>query len=334
MKTLKSTAVFFPIFLLCAGALLFAQREPRNTDLPASSDHPAISRYRGAVIQNYETTDFGSYVLGTGDPEEKSFRGRGKYFSSFLDLEGRITRIQYLIPKSEGLLKVYRNYEEALREAGFEILYATSHEETGWPFWNEDLYNKDGGINALKGDFYVPFGRSGFHFLAAQGSSEGKDLYAAIFINYGSEHGKEFVLVTQDVIESDPMAAGLVTAKKMDASIASKGRVAVYGIHFDTGKADIQPGSEPVLEEIAGFIKSNSDSRYYIVGHTDNVGGFAMNMALSHKRAEAVVRYLTEVLGVNPRLLEPHGAGPLAPLSSNQTEEGRARNRRVELVEQ
>lgn len=332
MKAMKSILIGVA-FLLITNVTVFAQQEPRTTNLPGSQDYPIISSYKGAVIQNYEVTDYGQYVLGTGKPVEKDFRNHGKYFSKYIDLEGRIIRIQYLIPKPEGLFKVFKNYEIALNNAGLDAPYKTSDKKCDWSFWNEDLYNKDGGINAMQGDFYGPFGRDGFYYIAAQGLMNGKDIYVALFMNYGSEYGKEFILVSQDVIESKPMETGLVTVDLMNESIASKGHVAIYGIHFDTGKADIKLESTPALKEIADFIKSNPNKEYYIVGHTDNMGNFVSNMTLSANRAEAVINYLVNKLGVKVGQLHAHGVSSLAPVSSNNTDEGRAKNRRVEIVQ-
>jgi hypothetical protein len=82
---------------------IFAQQEPRKNDLPGSKDYPLISRYDGAVIQNYEETDFDRYTIALGLPVEKEFRGHGKFLSKYKDLEGRIIRIQYLISRDEEL---------------------------------------------------------------------------------------------------------------------------------------------------------------------------------------------------------------------------------------
>lgn len=72
----------------------------------------------------------------------------------------------------------------------------------------------------------------------------------------------------------------------------------------------------------------------WVVGHTDAVGSADSNLTLSNARAAAVIRALTERMGIDPKRMAPHGAGPFAPKATNRTEEGRARNRRVELVEQ
>lgn len=138
-----------------------------------------------------------------------------------------------------------------------------------------------------------------------------------------------------NVVEKQLMSQDVsVNADKMAGSIKEAGRVAVYGIYFDTGKADIKPESESSLKEISKLIQANPKMKLFIVGHTDNAGAFDYNIKLSKDRAEAVVKHLTGKLGVATGLLQPFGAGPTSPVSSNQTEEGRAKNRRVELVAQ
>ncbi len=123
-------------------------------------------------------------------------------------------------------------------------------------------------------------------------------------------------------------------AKEMMSQLKGSGRVAIYGIYFDFDKAELQPESEPTLQEIARLLAENPQLRLHVVGHTDNVGEFDYNLKLSRLRAEAVVEALVSKHGVVRERLESAGVGPLAPMASNSTEEGRAKNRRVELVEQ
>jgi len=120
----------------------------------------------------------------------------------------------------------------------------------------------------------------------------------------------------------------------MANSIETTGRIALYGIYFDFNKADIKPESAPTLEQIAKLLKSMPDSRLLVVGHTDNVGGFEFNQNLSRQRAAAVVKALSTDYGIAASRLTPMGAAFIAPVATNRTEEGRAKNRRVELVEQ
>ncbi len=120
---------------------------------------------------------------------------------------------------------------------------------------------------------------------------------------------------------------------QLAGDIGRTGHAAVYGIYFDTGRADIKPESEATLKEIAKLLQQEPTLRLYVVGHTDSTGDFAANMDLSKRRADAVVKALTGPRGVAEDRLQAFGSGPLAPVASNRTEEGRAKNRRVELVE-
>jgi outer membrane protein OmpA-like peptidoglycan-associated protein len=108
----------------------------------------------------------------------------------------------------------------------------------------------------------------------------------------------------------------------------------VYGITFDTGKSEIKLASQPALVEIAKLLKGQPALKLHVVGHTDNVAGLDLNLRLSKARAEAVVQALTTKHGINAGRLIPHGVGPVAPVTSNDAEAGRAKNRRVELVKQ
>jgi OOP family OmpA-OmpF porin len=123
-------------------------------------------------------------------------------------------------------------------------------------------------------------------------------------------------------------------AKFMSEGISSTGHVAIYGIYFDFNKSDVKPESDPALSEIAKLLTGSPNLKVFIVGHTDNVGGVDYNMKLSQSRADAVVKALTTKYKVNPQRLKAYGVGQLAPVAPNKTEDGRAKNRRVELVEQ
>ena len=137
------------------------------------------------------------------------------------------------------------------------------------------------------------------------------------------------------IVEKQTMAQEVVAdAKNLAKDISSTGHVAIYGIHFDFNEAEVKPESEPTLKEIVKLLEQNPNLNLYVVGHSDNVGKIDYNMQLSNARAEAVVKTLVEKYGVSQSRLDPYGVGPLAPVSSNETEEGRALNRRVELVKE
>ena len=112
------------------------------------------------------------------------------------------------------------------------------------------------------------------------------------------------------------------------------GHTIVHGILFDTGKAEVKPESAPALEEVVKVLKQDPKMKIYVVGHTDNVGALAGNVDLSNRRAAAVVQMLVSKYGVTADRLQPHGEGPYSAIASNDSEDGRALNRRVELVKQ
>lgn len=146
-------------------------------------------------------------------------------------------------------------------------------------------------------------------------------------VNEGTQYS--VVIVEAGTMKQDVKA----DAAALGARIAADGKVAVYGIYFDTGKSVLKPESAPTLEEIGKLLKQNGKLKLYVVGHTDNQGTPEANLKLSGKRADAVVRAL-QGQGVAGARLKAAGVGQYCPVATNRTEEGRAKNRRVELVEQ
>ncbi|MGZ7033046.1 MAG: OmpA family protein [Thermoanaerobaculia bacterium] len=122
-----------------------------------------------------------------------------------------------------------------------------------------------------------------------------------------------------------------VTAADLSDQLNKSGHVAVYGIHFDTGKTTILPDSESVLKQIAQLLSDDPTLKLRVEGHTDTQGVAAANQALSEKRAQAVVAWLT-ANGVAASRLTAKGFGATRPVADNKTDEGRAKNRRVELA--
>ena len=138
-----------------------------------------------------------------------------------------------------------------------------------------------------------------------------------------------------NILEEASMAQDIVAdARSMAQDIKLTGKVALYGIYFDFNKAIVKPESEPTLKEIAKLLKQNPKLKLYVVGHTDNVGSMNANMDLSQRRAQAVLQVLITEHGVDKARLAAYGVGPLSPAAPSKTDEGRAKNRRVELVEQ
>lgn len=137
------------------------------------------------------------------------------------------------------------------------------------------------------------------------------------------------------IVEPEAMKQEVVAnAGASQSGLAEAGHVEVPGIYFDFGKSDVKPESTPALEEVAKLLQANPSMRVWVVGHPDSVGSAESDVALSSARAASVIRVLTQQMSIAPKWLAPHGAGPYAPVATDKTEEGRAKNRRMGLVEQ
>jgi len=207
-------------------------------------------------------------------------------------VEGAVEFLHYVCPAKYSSLQIARNAENALKKAGFAVVFSGKADD-GYPV-----------VTMRKGPQWVQVRLDAF--------------------NEYSAYRQTAVLLTdmEQALQAD--------ASAMAAEVQKSGSVAVYGITFDTGSATLQAGSEQVLAEVAKLMKERPDWRFEVQGHTDNVGQKAANMTLSEQRARAVVAWLTQN-GIEGSRLVAKGYGDTQPVADNATEEGRARNRRVEL---
>lgn len=283
-------------------------------DAKGSKDHPLISRYPGSTLEEYKQKAFDEYELPISNVTD------GKYEKT-QHVEGKLTAIYYTTPEGRSALEVYRNYESALKNGGFQTLFSCA---------------KTCGNAPPNGSFPLDdaFGNyaADTRYLAAKLTRDAGDVYVALWVYDSTFDIKTFLAV----VESRPMQTGLVTvnAAALAGDITRTGHASVYGIYFDTGKADVKPESDAALKEIGKLLQQNAQLKLYVVGHTDNQGTLEMNMDLSKRRADAVLAALTTKYGVAAARLRAVGDGPSAPVASNDSEEGRAKNRRVELVKQ
>ncbi len=311
--TMKKILFYSMLFFL-----LFSGITPAQEDYPGSKDHPIISRYPGSQIVHYSQKQFDEYYLLTGSI--KSSSDKDIQNARKIRLEGKVTKITYEAPKDRSNFEVYKNYEQALEKAGFKILYkGKGNEIRGVPSFLHKM-NREYTGSWSDPDIYPWF------YLSAKSLDD--KYFISLYV-----HGSKPVVVLA-VVEPEQMQTGLITAKMMERQISETGRVSIYGIYFDFDSAEIKPESKPTLDEIAKLLKESPKLKLYGVGHTDNVGGLEYNINLSKRRAMNVVKELVEKYGIEKSRLTPFGVGPLSPVASNRTEEGRAKNRRVELVEQ
>ena len=302
-------------------------------DVEGSKDHPLLDRFPGSTIINYYSRAYNEVnaAIKPGTSESPP--------AERMMLKGRHTSLVYEAPQSRTSLEIIRNFQNAITDSGGEVIFQCSGVDCdGTSSWyNARFFSTLYGEKARTGqetDHYYPF--ESFHtqqqYLLAKIPTETIEYFVEIAINPQYDGYTNKILL--EIVESKPMDTGLikVNAKVLQDQLDKEGKIALYGIQFDTGKATITPDSESELNAIAAYLNSNPAVRLYVVGHTDDTGGFELNLTLSKARAEAVVNYLTENFGVTKPRLMPLGAGPMAPKSTNSTDNGKKENRRVELV--
>jgi outer membrane protein OmpA-like peptidoglycan-associated protein len=231
-------------------------------------------------------------------------------------------------------LEVFRNYQSELAAGGWETLWDGTGEElsAGKGLLFHSLFgDRPGGTFAIS--------HPGARYLAAKKGGAHLALFVA---NYKAGQVMPKTLqpksgvpvIAVDLIETKAMEEKmvLVKAEEMASGILQQGSVNLYGFHFDTGSATLKPESDATLDEVAKLLKSDSALRLLVVGHTDNVGKFEGNIELSQNRAASVVAALSKRVPSAASRLTPCGVGYQCPISSNSSEEGRAKNRRVALV--
>lgn len=157
---------------------------------------------------------------------------------------------------------------------------------------------------------------------------DGNEIWVDLWAEFTGKYG--FTIVQRQAMKQDIQAS----AEVFKNDIRSTGHAAVYGITFDTDSAVIKAESAQALGEIAKLLKADPSLKIFVVGHTDGTGSVDHNLKLSQDRGQSVMQALIGEYGVVPARLRSFGCGPFAPVASNATEEGRAKNRRVELVQQ
>jgi outer membrane protein OmpA-like peptidoglycan-associated protein len=304
----------FVCLFIVSTALLASPAARAQGDVKGARDYPGIGRFGGSVITGYQVKDFdAAKIQAAAFKDGKSADARR--------LEGRVIRIAYRTAPGPSILEVSRNFETQLEKAGFETLVACDTDACGGIPFSETL-----DVLPLPQMWVDGFN---YHYYAGRKAEGGTETYAAVLV---SENNKEiYAQLVVAVVGS--MANKMVDAAAMAKGLGDKGHIALYGIYFDTDKATIKPESKPTLDEMAKLLRGQPQTKVFIVGHTDSQGSYEHNMTLSRARADAVAAALTRSYQIAQARLYTAGVGYLAPIGSNASEDGRALNRRVELVE-
>ena len=325
-------------FLICIVSASLAQgKMPVDDAVKGARDHPLLSRFDGAKLVGYDLKEFDEAMLPAG--KRYYNKERKPVFEKALQLEGKYTRIAYNYPRERSSLEVMRNYQAAFEKAGMKVAFACAKEACGEDFGDYWLKRVDDHFIKCGEECWSPFyyGRREMRFVLASGARpDGSPVNVAVYVvaPVQDQNGSVYV----EIVEGKRMEGGKVkatlSAADMAKGIATEGKVAVYGVYFDTGKADVKPESSAALEEMARMLQQDPKLKVFVVGHTDNQGELARNLTLSQRRAEAVVKALTGGHKVDLQRLSAKGVASYAPLASNSVDAGRQKNRRVELVEQ
>ncbi len=320
-------------------------------DAPGAADGVLTDRYEGSNIVGQTKKAFDEISLPNASAEGEEF-DQDKKFKSTVTLQGRITRTLYGAPEGRSSLEVFGNFVDALKAKGFASAFECAKETCGPSFkmLKYTWQNKATQVVSQDAEQYrVSLSEAMFdsvidpRYALMKKGDAGAETYVAMFAvqNQGGTFGNisetllDRVGVLVEVIEPKARVQKIVTlsADDLGAAIHDAGRMAIYGLYFDFDKAVIKPESQPQLDQMIAYLQKNAELKVYIVGHTDNKGTLDYNMKLSGDRAIAVIKALVAA-GVNKARMVPKAAGPIAPLASNRTPEGQAKNSRVELVEQ
>lgn len=310
---------------IASAVAAWAAPSAQAADVAGAKDHPVITRFAGAQIREFQVVEFGETSLPIKPVVQQQASVPP---DSVLKLEGKLTRISYDVPAGKSSLEVMRNYEQALRSS-FTTVFSCAGAACG------DHLSGRVEMLSLPQNWRMRYSTADSRYMVAKRSGPDGDVYVQVYAM--QESSSQPVLLFQQVVELKAMQTAQVAvldAAALKTGLDTAGKIAVYGVYFDTGKADVKPESKPTLDEIAKLLAAQRALKVYIVGHTDNAGTLAANLDLSQRRAEAMVRALTTTYKVDAARLVAKGVASLSPVASNGADAGRAKNRRVELVAQ
>ncbi|MDE9449472.1 OmpA family protein [Aliiroseovarius sp. Z3] len=284
----------------------------RAFDLPA-----------GAKLRAEERDDAGRASLATA-------RYDGEAVPSIV-AEGHIVRQAWKVDgTSQTSFQILNGLRDQLVQDGFDIVFQCQSVSCGG-------YDFRFGIGHFKApDMFVDLGD--YHYLSARNS----DQLTSVLVSRSKEAAFiETLQVSPEGSAPAKVTASAATARTpafasasgpVGAQLENNGRIVLDGLSFATGSSELTDDDVPVLNELATYLNKNPDRKITLVGHTDAEGSLAGNVALSRKRATAVMNSLIRLYEVSPSQLSAEGVGYLMPLAPNLTPQGRETNRRVEAV--
>lgn len=264
----------------------------------------------GAPSEAGAESDFKDTPFFSGMPNYKISDAADQEFADFrffngkdcITVEGKKHHRAYTLKedaKESSELQISRNYVNAVKNMGGTILF-------------DGLCS---GADCAE--------NCGYHMVVGKVIKGSSELWVEVVpFNGGGDY--YLTVVAKEAMKQDVTASDMLNALNRD------GHVALY-INFDTGKSTIKPESKVTIEQIVQMLRANPEIKISVEGHTDNVGNQKSNKILSDNRAKSVVTAII-AQGIDAKRLSSVGHGQDKPIADNKTEEGRAKNRRVELV--
>jgi OmpA-OmpF porin, OOP family len=301
-------------------------------DQAGAKDHPLVSRFAGSTLYRFGEMNFEQVELGIGDGKR-------------ITIEGKIQNYMYFGPSDRTELEIYRSFKEGLERGGFKVIFACENQDNCKATdISEHARKWTGASNSFKGGYsstaaMTPQGRNPKYLVAKLDRTDGAVTAVLTTTSESSSAaagGKAYFL---QMIQEKAIAAGQVVvtttnANELRTKLQAEGRIAIYGVQFATGKSVVLPGSKEQLVEMAKYLQADAGIKVFVMGHTDNQGNLESNLALSQQRADAVAKALTSDFKIDAKRLAAKGIANYSPVTTNATEAGRAKNRRVELVVQ
>lgn len=318
-------------------------------DLPALQDLPGIKRFTDSALVFRNDVAYDEVAFPAG---KVTFTDNKLTAAKSVAKSGQRSLLVYVTPAGRSPLEVLRNYQGSLKTSGFVPVFECEEDACGEASALTSSNNFNFANTLFKDALYLTQ-RSAAHVCAAGVQITG--FRYALLDNPASGETvavmtwrpliKGYALPCPDAMEAHTSVAvfrvqakameqkmATVSVSEMTSQLSANGKVAIYGILFDSAKADIKPESKASLDEIAKLMKATPALKLHVVGHTDNAGGLEGNFDLSKRRAGAVKDTLVKQYAIGADRLTANGVSYLAPVSTNGTEAGRAKNRRVELV--
>jgi outer membrane protein OmpA-like peptidoglycan-associated protein len=317
-----------------------------------------VKRFKGSLILSYEKKNYDTATFPLSKLESVAGK-RDNHNNAIAEpklkktVEGETTHLTYVMPAERSSLEVSRYFQDAVKAKGGTILYECKAPDCG----GNPTGNSLGGGGNMSLPMYI---RSGDKIGEANGSipscaasekltdlryflAELPSLGAFVSIQTataqeadgtcGALKGRTLAVV--DVVKGKTVEnlVPAIPSTSLSLTLGKEGKVALYSFEFDTKKATLKPSADPSLAQIAQLLTEQPQLKLLVVGHTDSEGGYKANVDLSKKRADAIVSALVSRHKIKRDRLTAVGVSSAAPLVSNKTPEGRAKNRRVELVE-